>query len=212
MELYYETGNELYHHGIKGMKWGVRRYQNKDGTLTPAGRKRVSKEYKKLSEKGSKKLSKRFNEQYMDSYNEAADYMNREGISKFNQSQRNKYGENYSKRDGYEDDYFEEFNNLVAKNFDKRTNEFYKNDPDVKKGRELVKKYDMTKWDDLARKNEAAIEQVRTSVEENSATKSTSNKKSEQKRMIKDMIDNYDMSDPDAEEALELLRELERDL
>ena len=33
--------NELYHHGIKGMKWGVRRYQRKDGTLTPEGRKRL---------------------------------------------------------------------------------------------------------------------------------------------------------------------------
>lgn len=32
--------NEIYHHGIKGMKWGVRRYQNKDGSLTPAGKKR----------------------------------------------------------------------------------------------------------------------------------------------------------------------------
>ena len=32
--------NELYHHGIKGMKWGVRRYQNLDGSLTNAGRKK----------------------------------------------------------------------------------------------------------------------------------------------------------------------------
>lgn len=32
--------NELYHHGIKGMKWGIRRFQNADGSLTKAGKKR----------------------------------------------------------------------------------------------------------------------------------------------------------------------------
>ena len=32
--------NELQHHGIKGQKWGVRRFQNKDGSLTPAGKRR----------------------------------------------------------------------------------------------------------------------------------------------------------------------------
>ena len=35
---------ELYHWGIKGMKWGERRYQNKDGTLTAAGRKRYNRD------------------------------------------------------------------------------------------------------------------------------------------------------------------------
>lgn len=54
-----EKINELQHAGIKGMKWGVRRYQNSDGTLTDAGKKRYArdareKEYDKYdTEKGT---------------------------------------------------------------------------------------------------------------------------------------------------------------
>lgn len=44
MILYYETeDNTLYHHGVKGMKWGVRKYQKKDGSLTRAGKKKKQK-------------------------------------------------------------------------------------------------------------------------------------------------------------------------
>ena len=42
----YTYPSELYHYGVKGMKWGVRRYQNKDGSLTSEGRKRYNEEQK----------------------------------------------------------------------------------------------------------------------------------------------------------------------
>lgn len=41
---YFSSDGELCHWGIKGQKWGIRRYQNKDGSLTPAGRKRYNPE------------------------------------------------------------------------------------------------------------------------------------------------------------------------
>ena len=49
-----DDGSEaLYHHGIKGMHWGIRRYQNADGSYTEAGKKRYAK-YDKKNRKGKK--------------------------------------------------------------------------------------------------------------------------------------------------------------
>ena len=48
---------DLYHWGIKGMKWGVRRYQNEDGTLTEAGRRRLEKADYKWAKKRTDKIT-----------------------------------------------------------------------------------------------------------------------------------------------------------
>ena len=52
----------LIHYGVKGMKWGVRRYENYDGSLTPAGRKRYSKDSVFIS--GSSKTQDKSSEYY----------------------------------------------------------------------------------------------------------------------------------------------------
>ena len=50
--------NYLAHHGIKGQKWGVRRFQNPDGTLTDEGRKRYLNSDGSLTKKGEKQYEK----------------------------------------------------------------------------------------------------------------------------------------------------------
>lgn len=54
MQIYYD--DDMIHSGIIGMKWGVRRYQNPDGTLTEAGKKRYAKLLDNQSKRNKKKM------------------------------------------------------------------------------------------------------------------------------------------------------------
>ncbi len=55
------SSNELYHHGIKGQKWGVRRFQNPDGTRTAAGKERYATKQTKEELKYVKRSAKNSN-------------------------------------------------------------------------------------------------------------------------------------------------------
>ena len=70
--------NSLIHFGIKGMRWGVRRYQNKDGSLTPAGKKKYQK-----------KWDKNYRKNYVSVYNKTADYANEKLIPEMNKKYKN---------------------------------------------------------------------------------------------------------------------------
>lgn len=61
MEVRRIKSDELYHHGIKGQKWGVRRFQNSDGTLTDEGKKKIQ-HYKNV--KALNKKIRKFNNNF----------------------------------------------------------------------------------------------------------------------------------------------------
>lgn len=157
--------NELYHFGVKGMKWGVRRYQTKDGTLTDAGKKRLSKEYKKYSVKTTEDLAKSHNERYANAYNKAADDMNNGLIDKYNSDYKRKLGSKAKNHDYFNDDeynsgYEKLFEKQFTKHYNQATAQEMKNNKNYQKAKELCDKYDMTSFDELAKANEGAIREM----------------------------------------------------
>lgn len=65
--------HELTHHGILGQRWGIRRFQNKDGSLTEAGRSRLTKQDNKWVKKKSDKVTETAKKQSSKELNRYAD-------------------------------------------------------------------------------------------------------------------------------------------
>lgn len=104
----YIPKSELAHHGILGQKWGVRRYQNPDGSLTLAGRRRLERADKKWVKKNEKKF---YNETYAKSRREMNEFVKRE----LNPNVR-KYNKNHKISAAYANAYSRKLASLMNKN------------------------------------------------------------------------------------------------
>lgn len=157
-----EDTNEMYHHGVKGQKWGIRRYQNKDGSLTPEGKKRLSKEYQNYIGKAHKEIDSKEQQRYAKAYGKAVDEMNNGLLTKYNSDYAKKLGTKAKNHDYLND---EKYNKGIEKILDELTTKHYsdelvrdiKNSKYYKKAKELCYEYDMTSFDELARETDRLL-------------------------------------------------------
>ena len=157
--MYYIVSNELYHHGIKGQKWGVRKYQNPDGSLTPAGAKRYTpdgrygKAYKKQIVKYQKDRDAVRQKLYTDAYNKTANEYNSHKIAEYNK-------EHKPTDSNYQEEYAKQFRKDWMQNYNKSVIEFTQNNKNYKKADAIAKKYGLYSVNDMAKKNKAWLEDM----------------------------------------------------
>lgn len=208
-------GDDLYHWGIKGMKWGIRRYQNPDGSLTAAGKKRYINPDGSLTEKGKKKFG--------DSVKSDAETPKRKTVKDMTDEELDKAINRARKEDEYNrlrpepkaeaknENYkklmtkvinemvvpavIQSGRNALQKALDKQANDLLKDKIDPNSKEALQKKYDVLKL----KKDIEKLSKGTTSMDE--LTKAYSLKTT----LMKDA--NID-SDKKAEEAKKLLKQL----
>ena len=116
--------NELYHHGILGQKWGIRRFQNEDGSLTPEGEKRYSESLSNVYG----------NDQETD------DYTISKGTSVFRRTQSNNNDDFSNSKYTYTYDYDNSDDDNFYKQFGKKITEYSVSDDTVLAGKKTLGK------------------------------------------------------------------------
>ena len=208
--------NELYHFGIKGMKWGVRRYQNKDGSLTPKGKKRVSKQYRKYMNRA--RIAAEMMGADDEGYNRAVNRMNNGLTDRYNNEYDKRLGPKAKNHDFlndevYDNGYADLFDSVIDKEVASVKLNTYKNNRSYNKAQSLAKKYNMESFDNFVKERNKYISDLKKIANDESdpVKKALKQNPLKDKKTVKKMIKNYDMSDPDSEEALAILREIEKD-
>ena len=116
--------NELYHHGIPGQRWGIRRFQNEDGSLTPEGEKRYSESLSNVYG----------NDQETD------DYTISKGTSVFRRTQSNNNDDFSNSKYTYTYDYDNSDDDNFYKQFGKKITEYSVSDDTVLAGKKTLGK------------------------------------------------------------------------
>ena len=137
--------NSLYHHGIKNQKWGVRRFQNEDGSLTPAGRERYLKEASFNAQAADKAFTKNQTDLFVQAHNKAAAQMRGAYTDYYNEKWKDRKPED---QEAYVNTYNDTFVKLRNRELARATMQFYKENPNFKHAYELYKNYSLKELND----------------------------------------------------------------
>ena len=163
---YFYSDEELAHHGILGQKWGVRRFQNEDGTLTSEGRKHYSSEYRKQMERAKQDVNRKGTDLYVKAYNQHANKLNSGLTDKYNREYDKKHNitedsnYDYSSDPDYEANYYKMSDEIFNATYDKVVADALRNSYFYKSAQAIIEKYGTMDIADLVEQNNNYFKEV----------------------------------------------------